>query len=326
MSEHDPLPVTRASLLEPPDEDHRWLVDTILPRTGLTICGGHPKSCKSWTGLDLALSVASGSRCFDRFLVHEPGPALIYLAEDPPSVVRDRLDGLCRHRGIDLASIPVDVITAPTLRLDLERDQVRLAKTIERIRPRLLLLDPFVRLHCLRENDSGDVSALLGYLRGLQREYDLALVVVHHARKNSTPGAQNGQGLRGSSDFYAAVDSLLYLRRDRDQLRFSVEHRAAPAPPELTLRLLNGPSGPPHLAIVDGEPAPVRIHQVNGRQLDGAVLRCLDHAIEPLSRSALRATLHCRTDHLDEALKRMVESGVIVVRGDLWTRAPRTSL
>jgi hypothetical protein len=46
----------------------------------------------------------------------------------------------------------IQVITAPTLRLDLEADRRSLAQTIDHIRPRLLILDPFVRLHRIDEN------------------------------------------------------------------------------------------------------------------------------------------------------------------------------
>ena len=69
-----------------------------------------------------------------------------------------------------------------------------------------------------------DVSAVLGCLRELQRAHILAVVVVH-ARKNG--GTTGGQSLRGSSDFFAWVDTALSLRRHRQHLLLSAEHRAA---------------------------------------------------------------------------------------------------
>jgi hypothetical protein len=320
------LPLVRAADLEEPDDARRWLVDPIVPRTGVSICGGAPKSCKSWLGLDLALSVASGTPCLDRFAVAEPGSALIYLAEDPPPLVRTRLAGLCRHRGLDLRTLPIDVITAPSLRLDLARDQDRLAETIRQQAPRLLLLDPFIRLHRINENDCGEVSALLAYLRELERRFDLAIMVVHHARKNGTSSAQAGQGLRGSSDFYAFVDTLLYLRRHREQLALSVEHRAAQAPPVLELALFAGANDDTHLQIVDGiSPAALSGASRPGfRNLDAAVLRLLDERCAPLSRTALRGLLHCRMEILDDSLARLAETGQIAQNDDQWARAPRT--
>src|SRR5204862_15615 len=80
----------------------------------------------------------------------------------------------------------------------------RLQDAVARVRPRLLLLDPLVRLHQLDENSSQEVSNLLGYLRALQREHDLAVALVHHTSKRAH--ARHGQALRGSGDLHAWTD------------------------------------------------------------------------------------------------------------------------
>ncbi|MBK8999604.1 MAG: AAA family ATPase [Myxococcales bacterium] len=107
-------------------------------------------------------------------------------------------------------------------------DQRRLQDARRRPRPRLLVLDPFVRLHRIDENSAAEVSAVLAFLREVQRAHDTAVLVVHHARKNASGSA--GQGLRGSGDFHAWTDSALYVRRRRGDLVVTVEHRAAAAP------------------------------------------------------------------------------------------------
>jgi hypothetical protein len=140
------------------------------------------------TRVGMAVSTASATRCLGSFPVVEPGGVLLYMAEDSASVVKARLAGICRHRGLDLSALPIDVITAASVRLDLEGDQRRLAETVRQRAPRMLLLDPFVRLHRIDENHSSDVSAILAYLRALQRGHDLAVVVVHHARKQWSAG------------------------------------------------------------------------------------------------------------------------------------------
>ena len=181
MRPHDPetLPVVRAADLDEPDAARRWLIESLWPHNGVGTIGGLPKSYKSWMGLDLAVSVASGTPCLDTFPVTDPGGVLVYMAEDAAPIVKARLAGLCRHRALDLAALPMGVITAPSVRLDLAHDQRRLAETVRREAPRLLVLDPFVRLHHINENQAGDVAAILGYLRVLQRAHDLAVVVVH---------------------------------------------------------------------------------------------------------------------------------------------------
>ena len=50
--------------------------------------------------------------------------------------VRERIEGMARHRGIDLARVEIHVITAPVLRLDRGPDRARLWETTRRLRPR----------------------------------------------------------------------------------------------------------------------------------------------------------------------------------------------
>jgi len=326
--EADILPVVRAAHLEELLDERRWLVDSLWARSGVGIIGGAPKCCKSWLGLDMALSVASATPCLGAFPVAEPGGVLIYMAEDSASVVKARLNGLCRHRGLSLDGLPIDVITAPCVRLDLERDQRRLEETVRRLAPRMLLLDPFVRLHRIDENHAGDVSAILAYLRALQRAHDVAVVVAHHARKNGPAGAQAGQGLRGSGDFHAWGDSNLYLRRSHGKLALTIEHRAAPAPEPLTLSLVHGAGGEdPHLQIVveRGLGAAATEQLPCGRPpLDELVLRLLGESTSPKTRSDLRVALRVRNERLGDALERLSAAGAIQRLGDRWTRAGAT--
>lgn len=149
-------------------------------------------------------------------------------------------------------------ITEPTLRLDTPSYQQKLNQTLASVKPELLILDPFVRLHQQNENDAGAVSAILGYLRELQRRHNTAILVVHHTRKNgslTSPGAS----LRGSSDFYAWGDDMLYLRRDDDHLVLTIEHRSSKSPDPLALRLVDGDA--PHLQVVDPCPQAAPRHR-----------------------------------------------------------------
>lgn len=45
-----------------------------------------------------------------------------------------------------LPDLDIQVITAPAVRLDLPADRASLDETVAKLRPRLLVLDPFVRL------------------------------------------------------------------------------------------------------------------------------------------------------------------------------------
>src|SRR6202049_1209927 len=235
------LPVEPAYRLAERSEEHRWLVTGLWSERAVVIVGGEPKCCKSFLALDLAVAVAAGVPCLRRFAVPRAGRVLLFAAEDALHIVRRRLEGIAAAASVALADLDIQVITAPTVRLDLDADRRNLAETVARLQPRLLILDPFVRLHRIDENASGEVAPLLAYLRELQRRHGIAVIVVHHAKKGAGH-VRAGQALRGSSEFHAWGDSNLYLRRNRDlresgDIPLTVEHRAAPAMPSVTLEL-----------------------------------------------------------------------------------------
>ena len=207
------LPVEPAWRLAERAPELRWLVTQLWSQEAVGIVGGEPKCCKSFLALDLAVAVAGGVPCLRRFAVTDPGRVLLYAAEDASEIVRRRLEGIAIAAGVEFRDLDIQVITVPTLRLDLPADRLALQETVATLQPRLLILDPFVRLHRVDENASGEVAPLLAYLRELQRRYAVAVLVVHHAKKGAG-NVRAGQALRGSSEFHAWGDSNLYLRRD----------------------------------------------------------------------------------------------------------------
>jgi hypothetical protein len=311
----DPLPIVRAADIADTQQRPRWLVEPLWARAGVGILGGAPKCCKSWLALEMALAVASGGPCLGAFAVQDAGTVLVYMAEDAAPVVKTRLRGICRHRGLDLGALPVHLITAPALRLDRAHDQQRLRAAVAAYAPRLLVLDPFVRLHRIDENDAGQVSAVLGYLREVQRAHDVAVVVVHHARKGGA-GGQVGLSLRGSGDFFAWADSLLYMRRHRSRLLLTAEHRSAPAPEPIALELQGDDDV--RLEIDQADRESHGGEDGNGPTLEQLVLAALAQAGAPVTRAHLRARVHVRNERLGDVLASLAAAGAIVRHGDRW--------
>jgi len=301
------LPVTRAADLAEVPTERRWLVDELWGDEAVGIVGGEPKCCKSFLALDLAVAVASGAPCMRRFAVVRPGRVLLFAAEDALHVVRQRLAGIARAAGRDLADLDIHVVTAPSVRLDVERDRDALTATVDKLRPRLLVLDPFVRLHRIDENQSGEVAPLLAYLRELQRRYHVAVVLVHHARKGGAK-MRAGQALRGSSEFHAWGDSNLYLRRHGDQLTLSVEHRAAASISAVSLHL-NTTAEAVALTAIEREAVALATAAPAEISIDQRILDQLASAEAPLSATALRQRCQIRNATLQAALAALVDDG-----------------
>ena len=308
------LPVTSAYALAERPAEHRWLVEGLWAEQAVGIVGGEPKCCKSFLALDLAVAVASGVPCLRHFPVARPGRVLLYAAEDSLDVVRRRIDGICAVAGVPLATLDVQVITVPSLRLDFDDDRRRLADTVAALRPKLLVLDPFVRLHRLDENHSGEVAPLLAFLRDLQRLHALSVLVVHHARKGAAR-ARAGQALRGSSEFHAWGDSNLYLRRAGDRLSLSIEHRAAPSLADLRIELrpcgdaaalhfLEAARSSDAVAV-----APESQHETVSLSPAQRIERALANASTPLGVATLRQLCRMRTATLCDVLAQLTRDG-----------------
>ena len=103
------LPVVRVG--EIPSEDHaqRWLVEQLWGASSVGLIGGAPKCSKTWLGLDLALSVATGTPCLGAYAVPEAGPVLLHPV--PPEGTRYLLErgGLTLvHPGLKVTARPFD--------------------------------------------------------------------------------------------------------------------------------------------------------------------------------------------------------------------------
>jgi len=247
-----------------------------------------------------------------------PGPVLLFTAEDAPHQVKRRIESLARARNADFHSLDVRLIVETSLRLDQTQDLQRLHLTLANHRPKLLVLDPYVRLQRADENDARQVSAILSALRELSRTFHTAVALVHHARKNAA--RLPGQALRGSSDFWAWGDSNLYLARNRDGLLLTAEHRAAPSPPPLSLHLLAPEEGPDHEQI----PVCLELREESSpppsTPLPQRILAHL-HDAGPSSHRTLRAALRVRTSSLSDALQQLQTSGRLTHTPHGWTIA-----
>jgi hypothetical protein len=302
----EPLPVVRASELKAPECRQPWLIEQLWTHQAVGIIGGSPKSGKTWLALEMAVSVASGSPCLATFPVSSPGPVLLYAAEDPATALRARVETLAQVHSIDLQGLDLHIITVDSLRLDRPDHQDRLEATLWKYNPALLILDPLVRVHAIDENVAGQVAALLGYLRALQRKTGAAIALVHHVRKQVSATAGAGNSLRGSGDLYAWLDSFLYLRCHQGQRLLSAEHRSAPAFGPVGLELVQSDPAGAYLKIASSSRTPVDPREDG---LPSRIMQLIAAAPEPLTIDTLRSRLQVRNQRVVEALRELAAQG-----------------
>lgn len=304
----NPLPVTQACHLAQKQTEQRWLIQDLWSAQAVGIIGGEPKCGKSFLALDMAVAVSSAAPCLRKFPVPQTGAVLHFPAEDALGDIHRRLTGICATAGKDLRDLPIHVITANRLWLDHTVDRQRLADTVEKTQPVLLILDPFIRLHRIDENAACEVAPLLSFLRELQRRFHLAVVLVHHAKKGAG-GKRPGQALRGSSELHGWGDSNLYLTRKHNRLLMSVEHRAAASIDDIPIRLIQKNNA---LALCVNTQDPT---EPDNTQKPSAMQRIQDAMSQhpaPMTMGQLRKASRMRAATLCRTLKEMVQSGIVL--------------
>lgn len=278
-----------------------WLIEQLFLESAVGILAGAPKSWKTWLALDLALSVATRTPVVGTYQVPAAGAVLLFAAEDTPQAVRARLSGMAAQRGLSLEHAPIHLVLANSLRLDRHEDQMRLEATVARFAPKLLVLDPFVRLSRIDENSSQEVSAVLAYLRALQRAEQVSILVVHHTRKASTSDARAGLALRGSGDFWAWSDSTLYLRRRDEAVQLQIEHRSAEDPPPVSLELDAEAECGPYLRVTQ---AAIEV-EPSAKPLNERIVDYLASVRTPCKLEVLRGVLKVRMQTLIDELRQL---------------------
>ena len=94
------LPVLLAADIQPQPPGKSWLIQNLWCHQAVGIVGGSPKSAKTWFGLDMAVSIASGTPCLGHFPVDNPGRGFTHSRSQPtpPTKFLCPADILIPHR------------------------------------------------------------------------------------------------------------------------------------------------------------------------------------------------------------------------------------
>ena len=206
----------------PPRE---WLLGNQFCRgfiSSLVAAGGVGKSA---LGLLQFVSLALGrSLCaqhvFDRCRV-----LLISLEDDKPELQR-RLEALLQHFQIARSELDGWLFCATPKRAKLaelkDRNRIvgpleqQIRRAVARRKPDVISLDPYVKVHGLNENDSGDMDFVCNLLARLAVEHNVAVDSPHHVHKGLvTPGdADSGRGSTGIRDAGRLIYTLAPMSED----------------------------------------------------------------------------------------------------------------
>jgi RecA-family ATPase len=159
---------------------------------------------------------------------------LLISLEDDRDELQRRIAAVLIHFGIDRRELKGWLFcSTPTgVKLAVQRNKTRVVGDLERwIRdaitrrqPNLVALDPFIKLHDLAENDSGDMNFVCGLLTSIAVERKIAVDVPHHVHKGSIVAgdADAGRGSSGIRDAGRLIFTLTVMS-EAEARAFNIE-------------------------------------------------------------------------------------------------------
>jgi AAA domain-containing protein/bifunctional DNA primase/polymerase-like protein/primase-like protein len=285
--------VSIGQLLGEPDTGPAWLVEKRLPAAGLGLLAAKPKGGKSTLARVLAMCVARGTPWLGHATTRGP---VVYLAlEEKRHEVRDHFQALGATSAdpifILCAAAPVDALA-------------RLRREAERRRPALIIIDTLFKLVRIEDgNDYAIVTAALEPLLTLARETGAHVLAVHHLGKGERG---DGDAILGSTAIFAAVDTVLLLKRSARYRTLSSIQRYGDDLEEITLAL-----DPVTREVTAG----VARDQADLAEASRLILEALAGATNPMTEAELDAAVECRTGVRRKALRGLVGTGTVVRMG-----------
>ena len=186
--------------------EYGFIVDKLIPKEGITIISGRPKSGKSLFVLKILTDIISQKNLFkqDIFKINKVNILLI----DEENGIR----GLQR-RAKKILEVPVDLplMNMQGFKIDDDKKREKLKKYIEKNNIGLVVLDSFRRMHSKDENKSEDIAKIYDCLKDVIVSTKCAIIIVHHNRKIIKGEIVDMESLRGSGDIGAMVDSFILL-------------------------------------------------------------------------------------------------------------------
>ena len=195
-----------------------WLVNGLIPKQALAMVYGEPGGGKTFTALDIALTVAHGAQWHGHDVAQGQ---VFYVAGEGVGGFRKRIGAWHQHHERE-ESAPFYLIPSGVNLLD-DAEIQDLLQTIETMRNpdmpvALVVFDTVAR--CMiggDENSAQDMGKAVKNMDLVREQIGCAVLPIHHSGKDSNRGA------RGSTALIGAVDVSVKVERDADRVLLTTE-------------------------------------------------------------------------------------------------------
>ncbi len=190
---------------------HTYMIKGVLPRATLGVLFGESGSGKSFITLDMCIAIALGHPWRGK---RTKQGRVAYIVAEGAAGFRNRLLAYGIYHGLDLRTIPLDILDA-TPNLLLKEDALDLSKSLlaSGEPPALVVFDTLAQsMAGANENASEDMGKALAHCKGIHKATDAMVLLVHHSGKDSSKGARGWSGMRAAADVELEVTRSAFGR------------------------------------------------------------------------------------------------------------------
>ena len=176
----------------------QFMIEKILVKETLNIIASYAGVGKSVIALSIAKAILTGRPLWNHFNVIEKGAVLLIDEETPRPFLRERVEKM----GFNY-TMPFYVIHFEGVKIDEDAGIEALNEALDRIKPKVLIIDSFIRIHGQDENKSQTMARVMDRLRKIVNQGIIVVLIAHHGKGEDRPKTER---LRGTSDIPAGID------------------------------------------------------------------------------------------------------------------------
>ena len=207
------------------ETDVSWAVEEWLPDQTIAMMVSPPGTYKTWTLIDLAVSVATGTPFLGSARVNRAGPVLIYQQEDFHGQMAQRISTIIGGRyeigwhGDVGKNITVTLPPSPPiylhdnreLRFDNKEIMDILEARIAQLRPVLVIVDPLYTAAPMDDYMAKAVPHMMR-LKKIRDRYGCSFIIAHHTGKRSDKDKALREDIWGSQFLNAFLETGWQIR------------------------------------------------------------------------------------------------------------------
>jgi hypothetical protein len=200
---NEEFPITAFKQIKMNAEEHSYIVKGLLPRCGLAVVWGPPKTYKSFWTMDVLLHAALGWEYRGRKVQQAD---VVYVALEGRRGIPARVEAFkLRH---NVTEAPFYLITHP-VNLVMDADALITSIQAQGIQPAVVCLDTLNRSLVGSESKDEDMTAYIAAAGKIEEAFGCLVVIVHHCGIDATRP-------RGHTSLTGAVEVQIAVRKSDD--------------------------------------------------------------------------------------------------------------